>query len=655
MHLFASLARPVETHWSPPTTKEHVHAASARVPVLSALVWLGLLMGAILVTYAYAYAANPANYASQTYFHLFWLGALLFTVPACLRLCSAGAPRGERLAIIAAIGLFDYLPKFIRSPQYPLFHDELAHWRQAEVTYATGKLFKPNPVIDIIQFFPGLHALTADLRALTGIPTFQVAEILLAALHVIALIGIFVLAEHVTHSAHIAGLAAFIYSLNPSFMYFDTQYAYESLAIVFVIWVIVAILHVQDTAREPAQQWGWFAIGLILAGGCIVTHHLSTYILAIVLVMITAVTVIRALRGTESRRNAALTAAFTALFILGALAWLIFVASGVVGYLAPSLKGGITEIIRMINHEQSSRKLFAQSVSPAYERLFAFLSPAIAAGGAAVGLWLLRRRWPRTSASLGLIAFGLLYFPSVPFMLTQTGNEGARRSWAFSYIGLCLLVAPAIPWLLQWAKARLPGTRPLAVGAITVLLSIVLIGNVAMHMSVEYRFPGPYVYGSDTRSLTPELIGAVRWFRTTQGTDQNLITDRYSGLGFSSFGQDWTASPSRGFPVYNLYFDTSLPQGALGRKLLQDMRSSGYQYMVVDTRMSKFLPRIGVYFEPDEPGAYIRSVPVLNSALTKYERLPWTIKIYQSNDLQVYRLNYPGLRVRWTPPGRKHA
>jgi hypothetical protein len=328
---------------------------------------------------------------------------------------------------------------------------------------------------------------------------------------------------------------------------------------------------------------------------------------------------------------------------------LIFIASDVVGYLSPSITGGVGEVFRLINHEQTSRTLFVGSTTPSYERLFAFIAPVIAAAGAAVGLWLLRRQRPRTSAAYALFLFGLLYFPSVPFMLTQSGNEGARRSWAFSYIGLCLLVAPVIPWLMRRIASWRPPRRTGVLAGVAVLFGIVLIGNVTAHMDEEYRFPGPFVYGSDTRSLTPELLGTTAWFKATEGTGQYMVTDRYSGLAFASFGKDWTAAASQGFPVWELYFNTTRPSN----HLLTELRDSNYQYLVVDKRISKYLPKIGVYIEPSEPDAYLRSTPPSVAAVTKFNKAPWVVKVYATDNLDIYRFDYTAVPVIWalnTPP-----
>jgi hypothetical protein len=316
--------------------------------------------------------------------------------------------------------------------------------------------------------------------------------------------------------------------------------------------------------------------------------------------------------------------------------------------LSPNVVGGVDELVRLLHHTQQARTLFARSTAPTYERITAALSPAIAGLGAIAGLWLMRGRWPRSSAVIALVAFGLLYFPSIPFILTQSGNEGARRSWAFTYIGLCLLLATVVAWLPR-ALARFgPYVRTAVLGCASALLAVVLVGNVAAHINPETRFPGPYIYGIDARSLTPELLGATDWFQSTYGIDHQVIADRYGGLAFASFGREWTANPSPGFPVWQLYFQVRRPSA----KLLGELRQARWRYMVVDDRMARSVPQNGEYFNRTEPKAVVRTQPVPRAALTKYNSLPWAIKVYQSTNLEIYRLDFTALNAKWPPRGK---
>src|SRR5262249_49670119 len=144
----------------------------------------------------------------------------------------------------------------------------------------------------------GLHGLTAMLSTLSGLTTFQLAIVLLVALHVVALIGVFALGEAITRSAQTASMAALVYSLNPGFLYFDAQYAYESLAIVFFIWAAVALLKLQ-AMPECGQRGGWLCVALLLGGACLVTHHASSYLLVVMAGLMSAVGLTRLRHGIE--------------------------------------------------------------------------------------------------------------------------------------------------------------------------------------------------------------------------------------------------------------------------------------------------------------------------------------------------------------------
>lgn len=614
--------------------KELAPAPSGGWSIPGASVWAGFFLGPLFLIAAYSYAAT--HNSDQLHYDLFWAGMLLAFVPSSLRLCMTRVPRAERIAIVSALGFFCYLPKLLLDPTAPLYFDELAHWRQSQALYQTHVLFQPNPMVSMARFFPGLHTLTVDLRYFTGLSTFQVGEVLVSLIHLLAVLGIFVLAEKSLGSSRVAGLAALVYTLNPAFMYFDSQYAYESLAIGSVIWTLVAIVHLQSDRRNRA---GWLGAAALLSAACIVTHHLSTYFLTAIVLFIAAVTMVRYRRGAEQMHTAWLTLGLSVAVAAGAAAWAVTVAPAVGDYLGPYLTSGATQLAGILTQHQAPRALYAHSDVPGYERLSAVLSPLIMFAASLLGLVILWRRRPTNSAGVALMVCGLLYFGSIPFMLTGMASEGARRSWALSYIGLALLVAPTVPWTLQRAQ----GARRSAVAMVVAsLLSIVLVGNVSMFVNAEYRFPGPYVYGSDTRSLDAELLGAVNWFRVTYGERRGVIADRDTGMAFYAGANERIAVASRQFPVWKLYFQTTTPDGTL----FDAMRRGRYDFLVVDRRMSRLVPLTGVYLVRDEPGALHHTAPIPKQALAKFSHLPWAIKVYATSHLAIYRIDYGALRLR---------
>lgn len=601
-----------------------VRARLRGVPELT-LVWLGLVCGSVLVPYSYAYAAGHAD-GDRVHFALFWAGELVFFVPALVLLLRPATGRGVRLAVVAATGAFDFLPKFLRDPHFPLFHDELLHSRELAHVVATGKLFQPAPVLGIIRFFPGLHGATAALVRISGAPEFAVQTSLVLVLHVAVLVGVFALAETVTDSPRAGSLAAFAYALNPSFLFFDTQFAYESLAIVLFIWVLVALVRA-EAADGRAEAARWLALGVLLGAACVVTHHLTSYALIVTL----AIATVAALARRRSRHVA--PSAVLATVLAGAVvAWTAFVASGVVAYLAPHFSGGVAQLLRLVAREQQAHTLFAHSTSPLYEQWAGRLAPVIAFGLVLVALRRVRVTPPRSAFVAVAVVLAGLYFVSLPFIYTTAGNEGARRSWAFSYLGVAFLAAVAFERLPRAAIAT-----PLAV----VLGSVMLVGNVATGINAYYRFPGPASTRSEVRTTTPELRAAAGWLRATQPAPRRLLTDRESSPAFAFFGDAEPGSPSTGFPIWRLFLSARPPTAVFAHEL----RTSGYDLVVVNAP----IPLLRTYYSSEQTDVLPTTAKVSSRAvITRLDAEPWAAKVYGSDGFGIYRLDF-GRLARGAP------
>ena len=112
-----------------------------------------------------------------------------------------------------------------------------------------------------------------------------------------------------------------------------------------------------------------------------------------------------------------------------------------------------------------------------------------------------------------------------------------------------MLVGPAAVWLLDWTGRSTHRWRRVSLrSGLMAALAIALVGGTAAGLDASYRFPGPFLYGSDARSVTPELLAASEWFSARFGTGNNIVTDRYTGLIFGSFGLQNTAYSVRWLP-----------------------------------------------------------------------------------------------------------
>lgn len=598
-----------------------------------------------------SYEIALTTVSNEAEFVWFWLGMLLIELPIAGIVARRGTSRATRTALIALLGIVTYAPKLLRDPSSPAYHDEFAHWRATYNILTSGKLFQQVPIVPIISRFPGLHAATAALVNLTGLSIWHAATLLLLVLHVSLILGIAALAQSVGLNSRAAAVAAIIYGFNSSFLYFDTQFAYESMAITLLVWALVAFTQAIRAPRGRPRA-AWCCLTVLLSAGTVVTHHLSAINLTIIMVLLSAgLSVPWLARRAGWSRTAGTAWLLTAVTALVLAAWIHFVAPGTVSYLSPYFGTGLSQLLQVASGSGSGRQLFSQSLSPWWEHQAAFLVTVIAFILAVAGLVLTRRqirnntlpRGRRRSLFVAFTALGLVYFPSTLFILSPSGAEGARRSWAITWIGLSILIAPVTVWLLELASRKAHRWSRIGWRAgLAAAMAISLIGGTAAGLDASYRFPGPYLYGSDARSNTPELEAMSQWFLDRFGSRNNVVTDRYTGLIIGSFGLQYTANPSSGFPVYDLYTDE--PGEPLGPPfLLAELASAKYLYLIVDERMADHSPAVGVYFEGDDNGQFALpdGKPIFQGRLGKFNTTLWMYKVFQSDNYSVYRMNLP--------------
>ena len=644
---------------------------SVSLLAVAALIGSCEVVGMLAIVHAYNVAETTLTSASE--FVWFWVGMLLLELPLVGLVAYRATSHNMRNALLVMYGLVSYAPKLLRNPSSPLYHDEFAHWRATYEIIHTGKLFEPNPIIPITSRYPGLHAAVAALVNISGLTIWQAATLLLLLFHVALVLGVAALAQSLGLDSRTASLAAFLYGLNSSFLYFDTQYAYESMAITLVVWTLVSYVRaVGSSSKEKRVQWS--ILTALFSAGTVITHHLSAIMLIIILMLISLAISMPVLTRQEGQvqrqegqvqRTAVTAWSLTLAVMLIVGSWFYFVAPTTWTYLSPFLGRGFSELIQTIEGSGGSRQLFGASLSPWWEQKSSYLVTVFALGFAAVGMLLIRAwskdgRLPRGGRRAFLFAFsflGLAYFPSTIFIFTPNGAEGARRSWAFSWIGLAILAALAAVWLLDWAGRNAHRWRRVTIRvALMATLVVALVGGTAAGLNVPYRLPGPYLFGSDARSVTPELLATSEWFSAQFGRDNNVITDRYTGLIFGSFGLQNAIHPSGSLPFYNLYL--AKPGAPIEpTNLLSNLRLLHFVYLIVDERMAYDIPELGSYFTSTEPVSLQPQggKSPFYGKLDKFNALQWMVKVYQSDNYSVYRLNLPAalMDLQRQPPASR--
>jgi len=547
--------------------------------------------GVTLIVVAYAMAKHST---SVEHFHVFWLGFALVLIPIAI----AGGRFSGRWAagaLLVAYGAITMLPKLLMSPNGPVFFDEFGHIRHANDIVASGHLDVPSAYLPILRVYPGLEVLTAWLHNLTGVSTWHVGQAIVLVAHC----GVLLIVRSIARMAGLADrpafFAALVYSLNPSFIYFDTQYAYESLGLPLCFAAIALALAI---TRSRSTRTGLLFVVAALAavGACIVTHHVSA---AVMVVMLELVSLISPVAGRHAVTPVARWGAATVAFLgtIGLALWVTFVAPATLDYITPHVRGGVRGVVEIFTGHSTTttgsarHQLFSGSTVPPYEKVFAYVAPALA-GLAVLGALIQGIRDRRDSRRVVMVTpfvvLAGLYFVSLPLALTVDGGETAHRAWGYGYLGIAICAAYAAPfWTRVWVLRARWGWP--TVGAIALFAAGV--GNVAAGENVSYRFPGPYVFGTDTRSQTPELHRLAAWVRDNLPQGAKVVTDRFTGEIITSETTLDVPNPQES-RAYGLYREGDGASPSL-RAFLAEHH---FSYWILDTRIATEQPA-GKLFE----------------------------------------------------------
>ena len=476
--------------------------------------------------------------------------------PIVFRLLSASASRAERIALVGVLGVSLFAVKILASPTGFVRFDELGTWRATNEVLITGHLLTANPLIVSTAGFPGLEALTASVAQLAGLSIFHAGLIVLGLARLTFVVVLFLFIERVTRSARAGGIGVAVYACNPSFLYFDAQFAYESLALMIAATLLlVAVRWSEPEWRDgPRPVRGLVWAMALLAATVTVTHHMSSYALLAFFALWWALTVLAArkaggaTRGTELRANGGgvLVAerrpfldgpGLPAILMVGmAVTWFALVAGAVtIAELGKVITGAVDSTLRLVLGGSGSKTLFTGSGQ----------SNTLGARALAIGSVIpllaliplgLRRTWRAADSSplwRALALTAVLYPVTLGMRLTQAGSETSQRASEFVFLGVAFFAGIVLGGL-RWPKGWL--MRNAAALAVTVVALVVFLGGFIIGELPATRQPGPFLVGAEDRSISPQGMDAARFAADNLPPHSRIVVDRPNGTLMTSYG-----------------------------------------------------------------------------------------------------------------------
>jgi hypothetical protein len=606
---------------------------------------LAMVVGAGLLLVALG--NNAARDEADNAQILFWGGLVLIYAPITLRLFSPSSSRTECLTLALLLGAGLYVVKVLYNPIGFIPHDEMATLRQTWELLETGHFFSANPVVQGYAGYPGLEAVTAALSQISDRGLFVSGTIVIGVARVMLMLALFIFLEQVSRSHRVAAIGVAVYACNPSFLYFDAQFGYESLALAVGAALLLASLHWTraTVAERRANRSGLIAAMAILAAALVTTHHLSTY--AMLAFLLTWALLIEVGRRAWPRLRVPPTAsmdpsalpgyrwfdgpALPALFLaIGGAIWLIFAAGDVTqSELGSVFTDAVSAIANMITGQSGSKALFAAGNGQTNTTVAKLLGVASIIPLLFMIPFGLYRTWRGAGSSaiwraLSLVA--LLYPVTLGLRLTQAGTETSQRASEFVFVGLAFVAGLLIVGLPRPRSAWRRAARPIVMAGIA---TIAFLGGFIVGEAPVTRQPGPYVVGAESRSVSPQALAAARFAGAHLPPRSRVLVDRVTATLVAGLGHlDPVIGTVNGIHVSRVFFSKKYDH-----KDQEVISEDAIDYIVVDRRFVDAQPDSGFYYERDEPSG---GKPISAEAMQKFADLEGLDRVYDNGAIAIY-------------------
>jgi glycogen synthase len=634
---------------------DFVAEANAGITWMSGVLrWQTALAPALVALFGVACVASADAMARQGIsgaVPLWWVGMLSIFVPAAATLLFTRVSRTEAVFLLLYVGFAVYVAKLVYAPGMLWGFDELLHYRTADNLLQTGHLFSRNSLLEVSPYYPGMETVTATIVQITGLDITRAGMILIGMARLLMVASVFLLFERVAMPSRFAALATLLYMACPAYLYFDSMYGYESLALALAMACVFTLRAAQ--LEEAPRRAPLNVVAAILLLAVVVTHHVTSFILAATLAIWTIfefVTTIRA-RGRSggpatgdwraSKRQVYLSDLpgsgwVPAMGVIAVAVWLLNVAEVTISYLTPQLMAGLTEMLKMIRFEGAGRKLFESSAghsAPLLER-------AVGIGSVLIILALIplamKYLWEKrhSNALSHSLAIGSLAYPAIlALRFTKSGWDAGSRATAFVYVPLAFALAAGFEFLIA-RRLRNSNLNRLGAAAILVASSVVFAGGIVAGTSPVTRLPSPYDPGVSEVPCDPESRAAASWAATTLGPGHRFAADSAGGTLLGSVGRQEIVTSLDGVSISQLFLSPGFD--AAERSVVKNGR---IDYVMVDRRIANTEPFKGFIYEKWEREVLDYGSTVSSATVNKFDVIRDASKEFDSGNIEFFSLD----------------
>jgi hypothetical protein len=546
---------------------------------------------------------------------LLWLALAFIYAPAFSFVLGRGRTRAEQISAVLICGVSLYAVKILYDPTRLGFPDELIHAANASRIVATGGLFSPNSIAPVSADFPGLPAVAASLAQITHMGIVPSALIVIGFARVLLMLALFLLFEQTTRGdSRLSAIATMLFAANPNYLYWSSQFSYESLSFPLFILVVFCALRRWHAVAADRRWWTIAASPALLL--IAITHHMTGMAMAVVL---WALVVVARRRGAAGAGPVAMAVVAT----LATGAWLAFVAPETFAYLGDIFRRAGNSVLDAFTRQGTTRKPFEVQTgipAPLDAKLLAVLSSLLVVASSITGVRLVARRgvkWPLEPllvlAALGsIVVYGARVFPDA--------WETANRASEYVFVGAALMAAVVVTHIVARGGA-------LRRGLPVVAALVAVAGASVTGWPTSAQLPRPFRVQAFGTTLTPEGDAVARWSSGVDRAATYVASDTTGRLLLADGVRHVVGSREPGVP--ELLKDPTLPAWQW-----QLLRRHKVDRIVLDQRRFTNDNVIGYYF-PRPNDVVTRYSPGVRK---KFADLDGVSRVYDSGNVVVYDL-----------------
>jgi hypothetical protein len=599
----------------------------SRIPV--SVIALLAAVGVAMSSAAYGIGRAGDGPASGPGVILYWLGQVVILVPIAGRLLSRRQlGNGSTITLLSILTIAEYLLKVNYSPLGFTFNDEFLHWRGTTNMLASGKLFETNYGLPIGTHYPGIEEVASALISATGLNVFEAGLIVAGVAHLLYILFLYQAFCVAIRSHRIAGIAMLLYYAAPALTSFNSMFVYETLALAFMGFTMVAALR-SAIEKSPSDRRRWFIVAVLSIFATVITHHITSYMLTAFLLLVAI-----ASRLTGSRNTALRFGILGAVSAVSIGLWIWRIAPDTIGYFSPTVTGIVQGLEAL--QKSGSSDAPASTSGPLSNTALGGLGILVISALIVIGCWQAWRRHRRHPWIIGMMLGSLGWFVDLGIRLgTPDGQELAGRAATFVYIPVSVLAALALTRLVNSGPVRRWGAAVTAV-IMAAVVSLLVDGLANGWPPYWERLPGPHQVAAFEASVGNQEIDTSDWTLAELGPGNRIAADAGIYPVLLGYG-DQDALQVVGY-LYSTsnFFATD---AEVGTAVWNKATGDEVHYVVTDSRLTKAIPPSGSFF-PGENNASLKPIPAAN--LTKYDHVNGIGRIYDDGDIKIYDLTSMG-------------